>query len=341
LFKSNNIFEYQPNSKHFVFAGWSLSNDIPGVVNNKPRRVRKFVKSLKNTTALITLPNSNIPNGTYMNSQVISENGKIYLTTRHGEKVYRDLAYNPNSFWGCCQVIRLIDVILMAKYQFKTPKKEEYFNIEIETDFPACDTTDYSCSLWFGVGYLIKDTSVQHHINSQTHLMMPVAKILRRCTRFDSLTVYSWRAFQTKRQTIAVSSKVTSLQGNVRRTMAGHFINLIVASTFLFAIDIPRFLDTIIGNFKRYIGDTKQIALEEKYFAKRDIAEIDSYRRLWHTVDDFDEAILVAQKICKMLRTDDFLPLDLLEESLKRLEPYRKSTRSKDLSGIHLDRFNN
>lgn len=248
------------------------------------------------TKCIFTLPNSKMKRYIHTDENFF-ENGKF--VTVHDHVTYQDHAYDPNEFWQYKKVhiYPTLDIIWRGRYG-------EVKNCDFEVyRLPPHDGNSILHKIWFAVGRLDDETRIQTHRNSQTHEMLPVAKMLRKVFGFDSNVVYRLRSIVSKNRdpstTSVLSSKGTYIKNDKVHSTPGHAINMIIASQWTI-IDMERWFDTIEGNYLYHL-DSNFKRLVDQEAKHGNIAEIDSVTKIWHPPDDFIDLVDTANVIMKLL----------------------------------------
>ena len=290
-----DILNYRPNKNHFVVGLFSLSN-----LSNHPLTVRRFIRRVvRRCKCIFTLPNSKMEK--YISSdENMFKDGK--LITKHEGVEYIDHGYNPNEFWEMkgVAIYPTLDIIWRGRYSEVRDCDFKVYRL------PPHDGSSLMHKVWFAVGKLDDETRIQTHQNSQTHSMLPIAKLLRTVFGFDSNRVYRLRSLISKGRdedvTAVLSSRGTYVQDEKVYSTPGHAINLIIASNFMI-IDMERWFDTIEGNYLYHldVNFKKRVDIEA---AHGNISEIDSVDKMWHPPGDFIDLVDTTRVLCNILDMD-------------------------------------
>jgi hypothetical protein len=291
VIECKNFLKYKPGKNEYPVGLFSLSNTV-----NRRQDVMSLIKRcVKRGLCIFNLPS--IVGARYIHDTPehrYTHLGKTLVTSLDEGIVYTDHVYDHVDFWSMkdVAVYPSLDVVWRGRYYLEDHRWKV-------RPMPPCNGRAKLHHMWFYVGRLDESTNVQTHWNSQTHLMLPVAKLIRSCYGMDSNRVYSLRSIVAKRKdpsVISVSSSRGSYitqQGNVH-AIPGHLINLMIASWFT-VIDIERWFNTIIHNYQYFLSkevrnDTQLLLQQGK------LAEPDSVGKLWHHPDDFIHAIDVIKE---------------------------------------------
>ena len=290
---NKNFLSYRANSREFPVGLFSLSNSM-----NNSDNVYKYIRAVcKRQQCLFNLPNSRMQKYICTSENNMST-GEL-VTTHDDGVVYRDGLYEYSKFlsYPKCYVYNSRDIVWMSRTYMKNRR---WYVREME----PCNGNSPLFNLWFFVGNIGQNTFIQNHANSQSHLMRPMAQLIRYNFGMDSNAVYNKRSFVAKERddTIipVVSSKGTYMtpNGDVY-AVPGHLINLMLISEFE-VIDFKRMFDILEGNYK-YLTDAKFKSVYKTYVDSGDVAEWDSVDQLWHHPLDLLDLVEVVQQWADLL----------------------------------------
>jgi len=194
----------------------------------------------------------------------------------------------------------------------------------------TCDGTHAFTRAWFVVlvGDAI-DSRYQTPLNNQTHLVKDVSLILRDVYGHDNSTLHARRraALSAFRHPLVISSfelddnrvngGVITTKGRVLVAVAGHMINMLLASHF-HVIDFVRYVDTIIWNITDHY---------EKRKKPKNLFTLEDADELWHGYFDWRIALDVYISMAEELRIEVNMTyvnyvLSTLEGLVKRFDSF-------------------